>query len=166
MTAATNEIRDRLKQIPLFKKLADKPEYLDRVISVLEPIKVNAGRPIITEGATGEEMYILIKGEIEISKFTLEKEQFTVAKLKDAFNVFFGELALVDNDKRSATVTAITDCELLVLTRTKFLELGKNHSDIGWILTLEIAGMISGRLRKANEDALLLFDALLNELRE
>ncbi len=166
MTVATPEIRERLKKISLFKKLADNPDALDRVISVLEPRKVRGGEPIIVEGATGEEMYILLKGEIEISKYTLEKERFTVAKLNDSANLFFGELALVDNDKRSATVTALSDCDLLVLTRSKFMELGKAHSEIGWLLTLEIAGMISGRLRKANEDALLLFDALLNELRE
>ena len=111
-------------------------------------------------------MYILLKGEIEISRFTLEKEQFTVAKLNDSMNIFFGELALLDADKRSASVAAITDCELLVLTRTRFHEIGAKYTEIGWQMAMEIAGMVAGRLRKANEDSLLLFDALLNELRE
>lgn len=166
MTTATAEIRDRLKRVPLFKKLGDHPDHLDRIIAALEPVRIAAGRPIINEGDAGEEMYVLLKGEIEISKFTLEKERFTVAKLNDTMNLFFGELALVDTDKRSATVTALTDCDLLVLTRSKFMELGQQYPEIGWLMALEIAGMISGRLRKANEDALLLFDALLNELRE
>ncbi len=162
----TDELRDKLKNIPLFKKIAEQPALLDRVIAVLEPRSIPKGRKIIGEGDTGEEMYILLKGEIEISRFTLEKESYTVAKLNDAMNIFFGELALVDNDKRSATVTALTDCEILVLTRAKFLELGRDHSDIGWNLALEIAAMVSGRLRKANEDSLVLFEALLNELKE
>lgn len=162
----TDNIRAKLKNIPLFKKLSERPDALDWVIGVLEPKNVLKGQTIIAEGETGEEMYVLIKGEIEISRFTLEKESYTVAKLTDQMNIFFGELALVDNDRRSATVAALSDCELLVLTRTKFRELGEKHSDIGWNLALEIAGMISGRLRKANEDALILFEALLNELKE
>ena len=163
---ARDDIREKLKKIPLFKKLAEHPEALDLVIENLEPRRVTSGQVIIAEGDTGEEMFILLKGQIEISRFTLEKEPFTVAKLTDAMNIFFGELALIDNDKRSATVTATSDCEVLVLTRTKFSELGKKHSDIGWQLALEIAGIVSGRLRKANEDSLVLFEALLNELRE
>lgn len=164
MTNTTPEIREKLKLIPLFKKIADQPGVLDKVISVLVPKHVKQGVDIIEEGAQGEEMYILLKGDIEISKFTMERERYTVAKLKDSFNIFFGELALVDKDKRSASVTALTDCDLLVLSRSKFLELGQHNPEIGYLLTLEIASILSGRLRKANEDAVILFETLLNEL--
>lgn len=162
----TDEIREKLKTIPLFKKLGGKTEAIDQVIAVLGSRHAGRGEKIIAEGDTGEEMYILLKGEIEISRFTLEKESYTVAKLNDGMNIFFGELALIDNDKRSATVTALTECELLVLSRPKFLDLCGSHSDIGWNLALEMAAIVSGRLRKANEDSLILFEALLNELKE
>lgn len=164
MTSSKNDIVDRLTKIPLFKGFADRQDVLDRIVGVLEPRSVRKGEQIIVEGASGDEMYILLHGEIEISKFTMEKEQFTVAKLKDAMNIFFGELALVDDDKRSASVTALTDCELLVLTRARFLELGKANTDIGWMMMREIAGILSKRLRKANEDAIVLFETLVNEL--
>jgi CRP-like cAMP-binding protein len=95
----------------------------------------------------------------------MEKEPYTVAKLKAEYNIFFGELALVDTDKRSASVVALTDCELLVFTRDKFLELCQNHADIGWRLALEISGILSSRLRKANEEAVILFEALVNGLK-
>ena len=162
----TDEIREKLKKIPLFKKLAGQADALEQVIDALGSRSVVRGEKIIAEGDTGEEMYILLKGEIEISRFTLEKESYTVAKLNDGMNIFFGELALIDNDKRSATVTAMTDCELLVLTRPKFIDMCGAHSTIGWNLALEIAAMVAGRLRKANEDSLILFEALLNELKE
>jgi CRP/FNR family cyclic AMP-dependent transcriptional regulator len=164
MTLDRKQIQEKLKSIPLFKRFADKPDVLNEVINQLETVKFTKGHEIIKEGATGEEMYILLTGEIEIAKFTMEKERYTVAKLKDSFNIFFGELALVDTDKRSASVTALTDCELLVLTRTKFLELGQKNPEIGWHLTLEIASILSSRLRKANEDAIILFETLVHEL--
>jgi len=164
MKFSAQEIRKKLEQIPLFKRFAGRPEDLDQIISVLQEIHVTAGQDIIQEDASGEEMYILLKGEIEIAKFTMEKERYTVARLKDDFNIFFGELALVDKDKRSASVTALTDCELLVLTRRKFIELGEKNPAIGWLMVLEIASILSGRLRKANEDAVILFETLVNEL--
>ena len=164
MTFSTDEIREKLKLIPLFKRIAHRPDILDQVISALEKIHVSKGNEIIQEGTAGEEMYILLRGNIEISKFTMDKERYTVAKLQDSFNIFFGELALVDKDKRSASVTAVTDCDLLVLSRKKFLALGEKNPEIGWLMVLEIAGILSGRLRKANEDAIILFETLVNEL--
>ena len=164
MKYSPEELLERLRSIPLFKNIATKPQIMNPVIQVLEQRVVTQGEEIIVEGTSGDEMYILLKGEIEISKFTMERERYTVARFKDSMNIFFGELALVDADKRSASVTALTDCELLVMTRAKFHELGAAHHELGWLLSLEIAGLLSKRLRKANDDAVVLFEALLNEL--
>jgi len=164
MSFSNSEIIEKLKKIPLFKNMTGRPEILQILAAVLLPRKIQKGERIITEGAFGNEMYILFSGEINISKFTMEKEQFTVAILNDSMNVFFGELALVDEDKRSASVTAVTDCDLLVFTRERFFELGKTHNDIGWLLTVEIASILAQRLRKANEEAVVLFETLVNEL--
>lgn len=164
MNLSTAEIKAKLKQIPLFKQVKDNDKIMDQIVTALKPVHFKAGHNIIEEGTAGEEMFILLKGEIEIAKFTMEKERFTVAKLKDSMNIFFGELALVDNDKRSATVTALTECELLILSRSKFHELGEQNAELGFHLTLEIASILSGRLRKANEDSIILFETLVNEL--
>ena len=164
MKYSHKELQERLSTIPLFKNISAKPQIMNPVIQALEQRKVTQGEEIIVEGTSGDEMYILLKGEIEISKFTMERERYTVARFKDSMNIFFGELALVDTDKRSASVMALTDCELLVMTRAKFHELGAAHHELGWLLSLEIAGLLSKRLRKANDDAVVLFEALLNEL--
>ncbi len=157
-------ILTKLKAISLFKNIKDRPEVLDFILETLESREVKKDEKIIGEGEAGDEMFILLEGEIEISKFTLEKESFTVAKLKDSMNIFFGELALVDEEKRSASVFAITDCKLLLLNRKRFLELGKKHNDIGFHLMMEIAGILSKRLRKANDDTVILFETLVHEL--
>lgn len=72
---------------------------------------------------------------------------------------------MIDQDRRSASVTATSQSEFLVLSREAFVQLSKSHPVIGFELSLAIAGLISRRLRKANEDALLLFEALVNELK-
>src|ERR1700692_2471931 len=101
MNYSPEELLERLRAIPLFKNIAAKPQIMNPVIQVLEQRKVTKGEEIIVEGTSGDEMYILLKGEIEISKFTMERERYTVARFKDSMNIFFGELALVDADKRS-----------------------------------------------------------------
>jgi len=49
-------------------------------------------------------MFILYKGVVEVRKNTLAKETYIVAKLTAEQNAFFGELALIDNDRRSASI--------------------------------------------------------------
>ena len=160
----TDDIGEKLKQITLFKALMERPDELQLVRDNLERKTLEKGAVIIEEGQDGDELFILLHGEIEILKHTTEGEPYTVAKLNDGMNVFFGELALVDRDKRSATVRALTRCDLLVLNRTRFTALGEKNPRLGWHLLSEIAGLLSKRLRKANEDALVLFETLVNEL--
>ena len=73
---------------------------------------------------------IIHKRNIE-AKSTLFKELYTVTKLSAENHAFFGELALVDNDKRSATVVAHTDCELLVMKKAMFLKMGDQNPTLG-----------------------------------
>jgi CRP-like cAMP-binding protein len=162
---ARRSVRDRLGAIPLFKGFHHDPQALGLIEESMQERQAAAGDPILKEGEPGNELWVLIKGSIEITKSTLAGESFTVAKLNDQMGVFFGEQALIDQDKRSATVTALSACEFLVLSREAFLELTKKSPSVGLALTLEIAGLLSKRLRKANEDSLLLFEALVNELR-
>ncbi len=162
------EIIQTLKEVPFFKKFANYPEKLKIIAEKLTYKKVKKGTIIIKEGEVGDVLYILKSGTVEIVKKTLEKEEYTVVTLKsDERNVvFFGELALLDSDRRSATVIAKTDCELLLLTRKNFIELGNKHPEIGLYITRELSKILAGRLRKANEDIITLFEALVGEVSE
>jgi CRP-like cAMP-binding protein len=79
-------------------------------------------------------------------------------------HVFFGEVGLIDKDKRSATVVCKTDCEFYVLSRENFLALGARSPSIGLIITRELTKIVCQRLRKANNDIITLFDALVEEV--
>jgi CRP-like cAMP-binding protein len=102
---------------------------------------------------------------VEVTKRTLEDEQYTVAVLRDHDHAFFGELALLDEDRRSATIRTLQDCEVLALKRKDFEALGNTHPDIGLVITRELGKMICRRFRGTSEDVILLFEALVNEIR-
>ena len=159
------DLREKLKNLALFKAFDSSPESVDLVLASMQPRQASTGQSLFREGDVGNELWVLVRGSIEITKSTLAGEGFTVAKLNDTMGVFFGEQALIDQDRRSATVTATSQSEFLVLTRDAFVQLSRSHPVIGLELSLAIAGLISRRLRKANEDALLLFEALVNELK-
>jgi CRP/FNR family transcriptional regulator, cyclic AMP receptor protein len=108
-------------------------------------------------------MYILNSGSVKVEKFTLDKEKFTVVNLKDDMNVFFGEVALMDNDLRSASVYAITAIECFVIKKEDFEKLCDDNNTIGYYITKEIAKSLSLRLRRVTMDNVNLIAALIND---
>ena len=155
---------ERLKQIKIFKDIKDDEEALRNLFGIMQVTKYPANTKIITEGEQGSDMYILNKGRIRIEKKTLQDEPYTVVVLSDEMNIFFGEQALMDSDQRSATVVAETECECFVVKKDDFESLGDKTPFIGLVITREIAKIISQRLRKANQDIITLFSALVTEI--
>ena len=98
------------------------------------------GEVIVREGEEGEEFFVIIKGKVEVSS-----GGSVIAVLDEG--EFFGEMALLEDMKRSATVKAIEDTELFVLNRSGFEELLKANPKAG----LKILKTLSNRLRKSNE---------------
>ena len=105
-------------------------------------------------------------GTVEIEKRTLAGDAYTVTKLTAAMNAFFKEMALLDEDKRSATVSCVTDCEFLTINRDDFISPGNEHPATGLAITRAISRIVCQRLRKANTDIITLFDALVGEVSE
>lgn len=159
-------IISRLQQVSLFKDIKDDRGALQKIENIISVRNFSKGHKIITEGEQGNEMFILNKGRVRIEKNTLQNESYTVVSLSEEMNVFFGEQALMDNDFRSATVLAETDCECYVLTKTDFDALGNESPRIGLVITREIAKILSGRLRKSNQDVITIFEALVKEVEE
>jgi CRP-like cAMP-binding protein len=159
-----NEILEKLKQIAIFDELKSRAGDLAKLQCICRVKKYTRDQVIIKEGETGSEMFIVYKGSVEIRKETRAGDSYTVVRLKAEHNVFFGELALVDDDKRSATVLALEDSEFLVITKENFLSLGKTNPEIALPVTRAIAKILAGRLRKTTGDMLTIFDALVNEI--
>lgn len=157
---------EKLRKIELFDAVKDDEERLTKLARIVTWQQCKAGVEVISEGVEDNELYILHKGMVNIHKRTLEQEPYTIVTLRDDEDVFFGELALMDKEVRSASVTAETDCEFLVIHRDNFIQLGEKDPRLGLLVTRAIAKELSKRLRKANQDMVLLFEALVGQVAE
>lgn len=157
-------ILSRLNAVALFRPLVPHPEDLERFLDIIEVRYCPAGSRVLEEGTMGDEMYIINSGRVRVLKLTLYHDEYTVAFLDAESGHFFGEIALMDQDKRSATIVAEVDCELLVIRRDRFIELGDKYPRIGLLITREIAKHLCRRLRLANEDIITLFGALVQQV--
>lgn len=158
------EFCDKMRSVGIFKDIKDNQDALEKFASIMGKKVVQQGAKIIIEGDAGEDAFILLKGSIRIIKNTLQNEEYTVVRLSDAANAIIGELALLDSDKRSATVIAETPCELMIIHRKDFIDFGNKYPELALPITRNIAIILSGRLRKASQDIITLFSALVNEI--
>ena len=157
---------EKLKKIELFHSIQGDDEGLAKLAGIVSSRRCKAGDQVIIEGEEGHELYILNQGTVSILKRTLDNDVYTMVTFTDEEDVFFGELALMDEELRSASVTADTDCEFLVINRNDFNRLGEEAPRLGLLITRAIGRVLSKRLRKTNEDLITLFEALVGEVAE
>ena len=163
---AAQEIAEKLKRIKLFNTLEDDEESLAKLARIVTWQECKAGDEVVSEGIEGSDLYILYQGTVQVQKRTLDQELYTITTLKDQEDAFFGELALMDREVRSASVTAVTDCEFLVINREDFNRLGEEDPVLGLLVTRAIGKELSKRLRRANKDIIILFQALVEQVAE
>ena len=158
------EVRQRLSSFTLCQSLAAEPELLDLFVQALEPVSFPAAHDVVRKGESGTEAYLLASGTVEIVDYTMQRDPYVKAVLNETHNVVFGEMALVSNCERTATVRARTACTCWMLERDHFLRLGVENPRLGWIVLLEIARLLADRLKHTNQDVLRLFEALVMEV--
>jgi ATP-binding cassette, subfamily B, bacterial len=107
----------RLESVPF---LAGCPTEILAVLATLFiPERVKEGRDVFRQGDTGEKFYIIARGTVEVLVAHTNEDTRRVAFLRDGD--FFGEIALVTDQPRSATIRTVTDCWFLTLHRMSFL---------------------------------------------
>ena len=157
-------IADHLKTSPLFAGL--EASAIESLSAACHVQKVPRGRAIVEEDSLGESMFVLMRGRVRVEKKTPADDRYTVTFLSHERGDFFGELGLLDSDRRSATVTAETECEVIVIERDRFLQFGDANPVAGLSVTRRIASNLASRLRRANDDVVTLFAALVHEVGE
>jgi len=112
-----------------------------RIVELCTRKKVAARQVIFHQGEVGREMFIVVSGRLKVSVTSEDGKELSFFIFHA--NDIFGELALLDGERRSATVTAIGPCELLVLHHRDFQQLLKQHQLIG----LKMLSILAGRVR-------------------
>ena len=105
---------EALKRIPLFEGLSRKE--LTELARTTEDMEVPAGKVLCKEGELGHEFFVIIEGEAEVTR---RGKQLATSTSGD----FFGEISLLENSPRVATVTAKTRLRFFVLTSHDFRHL-------------------------------------------
>ncbi len=105
---------------------------LQRELAAQEPVEFPAGKVIMSAGAVGAFMYVVLEGHVAISVRNSVVERVGPGGV-------FGEMALVDRSARAASASAETDCTLLAINRTDFLKLVKAKPAFGASLLKSIA---------------------------
>jgi CRP-like cAMP-binding protein len=168
-----DDILDFLKHVGLFKGI---PENLIRLLlNEIEIKEFNRGEDIIREGEHGNTIFILMNGEVSVTKkLTLLTGQFgasqvdkALIKLKHTNYAFFGEMAMCgEGDVRSATVRAETECILAELSAKQIKTVIDDNPEFGAKFYKNLSAVLADRLRKSNRDILKLTTALTLALEE
>ncbi|VAX18054.1 hypothetical protein MNBD_NITROSPINAE04-1411 [hydrothermal vent metagenome] len=106
---------------------------------------VSENTVLCEEGSSGDSLFYVVTGKIEIRKESIDGRQTVLARFNKGASV--GEMSLIEHSPRSATATAIEDSELLILTRKSFDELIESEPLIGIKILKNIAKSLSTRLR-------------------
>ena len=104
---------ERLPPIPLFSELG--ADAFAAVLPALKLRRVRPGEVILAEGEPGQAFFVLARGEVRVTKTLAQGGEVELARLHEG--AIFGEMALVSAAPRSATVTALTDADLLEFDR-------------------------------------------------
>lgn len=141
--AEINFTLDTLKSIPLFAQLTY--QQLVRIMNLTRIIPFGAGDVLCYEGEIGEELFVILRGEIEL---------WTGGNLVAALGhgSHFGEMALIDATPRSATARAVTDGKLLLINREDFYEILRKEAPLAVKLLWSFVQELSARLRQTNAD--------------
>jgi CRP-like cAMP-binding protein len=132
---------------PLFDMLSN--QELEYVADLSRPKKLGAGQVIFDEGELGDSLFVISSGEVEVVRKDANGSPRVLATL--IAPQFFGEMSLIDKEYRSATVRAKTDCELLHHTAENLTTFRKQHKDGFTFVVINIARVLSSRLREANQ---------------
>lgn len=129
---------DIIQKIELFRGLPTGE--IEKILSVSKNVKVARGDTIVKEGDAGNALYIIESGSVVVTKGA------EILAIMDRGEIF-GEMALIDNSPRSATVTALEEASLLVIQRgalEKYLAQNPGHAAI---IYKNFASILAHRLR-------------------
>lgn len=133
---------DTLARVDLFSSL-DKKE-LQALSRSCQERQYSAGSTLIKQGDTGVGLYIIISGHVKITQaVNPDRAEEDLGDFGPGSVI--GEMALLDDLPRSATVTAVTDVTALLLPVWEFRTTVRNHPEIA----LKMLSVLSRRLRKA-----------------
>jgi CRP/FNR family transcriptional regulator, cyclic AMP receptor protein len=141
------DLKAVMKRVELFQGLNDV--QLDQIMKIGHQDVSDVGAVIVAQGSEGEAMYVVGKGQVEIQIESESGSKYLAVYLGEG--QVFGEMALIDKGKRSASVVVAEDETVIIrLAADDFISLCSVDTAIGFILMRNLAQDLSFKLRHQN----------------
>jgi CRP/FNR family cyclic AMP-dependent transcriptional regulator len=139
------ETLEALRAIPLFSRVSE--DDLEEIASLLIERRFPKNSTVVEEGLPGDYMYVIREGRVKVTKASDDGREKIMNFLEAGS--FFGDMSLLANDVRSASVKTLEPARLLALSRRAFISLLRQSPD----LSLAVIEELTNRLRDTNEQA-------------
>jgi putative ABC transport system ATP-binding protein len=152
------DMRDIVRRVPIFRGFT--PAQTNRVLEVCEKLTAEKGHCLFREGDTSTEMYILLSGHLRVVTST-GAEIATIWEMG-----LVGEMGVLTDQPRSATVLADEDSELLCIRGEDLVHLIEEDKDAGYRIYQNMTHLLCERLRDNNillEQQYLILEDLAGE---
>jgi CRP/FNR family cyclic AMP-dependent transcriptional regulator len=146
--------RELLVRSPLFAQLS--PAEVEKVAALLRRRRYRTGEPVFREGDPGTALYVVETGEVKIVLGGAEGKEVVLSLLGPG--EFFGDLALLDGEPRSADAVATVPTQTFVLPREDFLRFLREVPSVA----VNVLAALSRRLRRTDR---LVHDAAFSDVR-
>jgi CRP-like cAMP-binding protein len=143
-TGSAGKVAQFLSRTPLFSKL--ERAAIDKLAAAMEPVPLTAGAVLMREGEAGDALYVVVSGRLRASVANGGTPD-VVGEIGPGEVV--GEMALLSDEPRSATVQAVRDSHLLALSKPVFTALIRQRPGV----LLELTRLIIGRLQRSIRQA-------------
>lgn len=140
--------QELISSSPLFRGIGS--EKLAVICRFFTEKEISEGTAIFVENMSGESLYFIVSGTVRISKMISEGEEKTLVVLGP--DDFFGEMAIIDGEPRSATARVIENARLLALKKNDFEILCKENPELALLLVLNIMSVFTSRVRESNQE--------------
>jgi CRP-like cAMP-binding protein len=121
---------NRLRDVPFFSSLSKQD--LAVVAQQTDEVDVPEGRVLVREGDFGSEFFVIDSGTAEVTRGDARLAELGAGD-------FFGEMALLEEERRNATVTAKSPMTVIVMTRANFRALDRTAPEVHETVAREIA---------------------------
>lgn len=148
------DIEQVLKQVNIFDGLS--PEELNSIAILCKNRDYKANELIFAEKSKGRELYIVTKGQVRIELGIKGKNDYATVH-RVGKGELFGELVLLNQGTRSGTARSETDCETITIDGNALLDLFEKNMRIGYVVAMNLASLLSTRLRKTNLQLIACF---------
>ena len=140
-------VSELLKNVAIFKDL-DEGE-LERVAEVCREMSFDSGEYIFREAESGNRLYLILDGEVRISRTIPGSGEEALAVLKPGS--MFGEMAVFDRGERSTDAISHGGCKCLTIQRSDFELLLDFNRELAYKVLWSCVRLLSGRLRSTND---------------